>query len=129
MGGFTQCRRTTHTGQGRSFPGPQGIESQGGAGVNLRCHNLPGGDPNHTTLPLDMTDTDKVRNAKVNNQGRGYIRQENTEKDVRAVTQKDQEQEARAPTASTTNKYTQYNITAWVIGTRLPQQKETTQKN
>ena len=35
----------------------------------------------------------------------------------------------RTPTTPTTNKYIHQNITAWVRGTKLTQQKEKTQKN
>ena len=83
MGGFTQRQRTTHTGQGRPLHRQGYIESQGDAGVDVRCHNLLGGEPNHTTSSIDRTNTEKVGNSEVKNQVRVSIIQDNSYKDGR----------------------------------------------
>ena len=57
-----------------------------------------------------------------------YICQENNYKDGIDMNQKYQEQEVKELTTSTTNAYTQQYITSLGRGTRLTQQKETTQK-
>ena len=53
--------------------------------MNVQCHDLLGVDTNCTNSPLGKTNTDELGNAKVNNQGRVCIRQDNTNKDDRTV--------------------------------------------
>ena len=80
------------------------------------------------TSTIERTKKAKSGNAKVKIQGRRSRCQENNYKNGIDTTQKYHEQESRSLTTSTTNTYTQQYMTAWVRGTILTQQKETTDK-
>ena len=67
------------------------IEDLGVTGVNIRCHELPGKDPNYTISYPDRTSTDRVGNSKVNNQVRVSRRQDINNKYYRYATQMNQE--------------------------------------
>ena len=57
--------------------------------MDVICHYFPEGEINNTNTPIERNN---VGNSKVNNQGRGSIRQDNIYKDDRYTTQKYQEQ-------------------------------------